>query len=139
MKLSRGGRAGLATLIWIAIGVMLIYRGLVPHFSNIETTWGKALALVLGVIIGGAKGMFVLRKSAVRTAGFIQRRPEKDWFWFCLHPILYILIPVMIGFGLLLKHYFAGSNPGIVVAVYVGIGCALIMGSLGFRRHLDSA
>lgn len=133
MKTSRRGRVTLATLIWIAVGVMLIWRGVVPFLGQIDSTTGKALALGLGAVVGIAKGMFVLSKSARRTAGYIARRPEQDWVFLCLHPILWAVIPVMIGMGLGLKALFAEGQPGIIVGVYVGIGAAMIVGSRGFR------
>ena len=133
MKISRRARVGLATVIWIAVGVMLIVRGLFPHFENIDSGTGRMVALVLGVLVGGAKGWFVLSKSAKRTAGFIARRPEQDWPWMSFHPVLWAVIPLMIGMGVWLRHTFADSNPAIIVGVYVGIGAAMIIGSRGFR------
>ncbi|MEE9391608.1 MAG: hypothetical protein V3W41_03795 [Planctomycetota bacterium] len=133
MKLSRNGRISLAIFIWLAVAVFLLYRGLIPHFANTEPTWIAILAIVLGAGMGFAKGKFVLRKSAKRTAGFIARRPEQDWFFFALHPILYFLIPLMMGLGFAVRKYAATDYPYLVVGLYVAISVALVVGSSGFK------
>ena len=138
MKLSRSGRVGVATGLWLAVGVMLIVRGLFPHFANIDSMGVKVAAVLLGIAVGGAKGWFVLAKSAKRTAGFIARRPEQDWIWMSFHPVLWAVIPLMIAMGLTLKHYCAEDAPGVIVGVYVGIGAAMMVGSRGFRAALDA-
>ncbi|MCA9320784.1 MAG: hypothetical protein KDB53_08620 [Planctomycetes bacterium] len=133
MKLSRSGRATLASVVWLLVSAMLIYRGL-KYFPAIQETWVKVLTISLAVVIGVAKGLFVLSKSAARTAGFIQRRPEQDWFWFCFHPILYLLIPLMILMGWGLRHYYGESHPAVVVGVYVGVGVAMLAAVRGMRQ-----
>lgn len=133
VKLSRNGRIRLATLVWFAVALMLLYRGLVPHFGNTDPVWVAVVAILIGAGIGFAKGKFVLRKSAARTAGFIGRRPEKDWFFLALHPVLYFLIPLMIGMGWLVKHYTSQDHPYVVVGLYVAIAVALVVGTPGFK------
>ena len=95
----------------------------------------KVWALLAALVLGGAKGWFVLRKSAVRTVRFIERRPERDWIWMSLHPVLYIMIPVMIGMGLALRHFWGAEYPALIVAVYVGIAAALVVGCAGFKSQ----
>ena len=136
MKLNRHGRVWLATAVWIAVALMLIWRGVFPHFSNIEAGWAKVVTLVAAIVVGLAKGVFVISKSAARTAAYIRRRPERDWIWNALHPILYLLIPVMILMGIMLKRWCKDDAPALVVGVYVGIGAALLVGSRGFFAAL---
>lgn len=138
MKISRRGRVRVATVLWLAVGTMLIARGW-PFFAAIASTQGKVITLAIALAVGIGKGLFVLSRSAARTAGFIRRRPEQDWFWFSVHPILYALIPLMIGVGLTLKHFYGQSFPALVAAVYFGIGAALIAGTKGFRAALAPA
>lgn len=132
MKISRQGRVLLATILWIAVGLMLIWRGY-PFLGMIGSTGGKAAAIALGLLVGGAKGVFVLSKSARRTAGYIARRPEQDWLFLCFHPVLWAVIPLMILMGWALRTYVGADYPGVVVGVYIGIGAAMIVGSRGFR------
>lgn len=131
--LSARGRALLGGVVWVAIGVMLIWRGF-PYWAKSETSSpGWALwAVVLGLVIGGAKGVFVLRKSAARMIRRIESRPGRAPFWQIYPPYLYLLIPVMIGMGLALKSYYGESKPSLVLGVYVGIGAALLCSSFPF-------
>ncbi len=133
MKLTRTGRVRVATAVWLAVGVMLIVRGFFPYFFNIESTGVRALTLVLALVIGVAKGIFVIAKSAERTAGYIRRRPHHDWVWFSFHPVLYLVIPLMIGMGIALRVYAGPTMPWLVLGVYVGIGAAMIAGTRGFK------
>lgn len=134
MKLSRNGRVTVARLLWVGAAVMLVWRGLVPHFANIDATWVKVVAVVAALAIGFGKGKFVLAKSALRSKRFIARRPERDWFWFSIHPVFFLLIPLMIGMGYTLRKYCADSAPGVIVGVYLGIAMALLIGSFGFGQ-----
>jgi len=140
MKIGREGRIWTATIVWLAVAAMLAWRGTIRgdddhpegYFAAIATTSGKSLAVLAALAIGGAKGWFVLAKSAARTRRFIERRPERDWIWMSLHPVLYVLIPVMIAMGWALRHFYGREHPGLVVAVYVGIAAALVVGVRGF-------
>jgi hypothetical protein len=144
MKISRQARIWTATIVWLAVAALLAWRGTVRsaegapdgYFAAIATTQGKLLALGLALLIGGAKGWFVLSKSAARTARFIMRRPERDWVWNSFHPVLYVLIPLMILFGWGLRHFWGAQHPALVVGVYVGIAVALLVGVRGFHQTL---
>ncbi|MEZ6195554.1 MAG: hypothetical protein R3F20_07480 [Planctomycetota bacterium] len=137
MKLSRNGRIAVARGLWLAVGVMLAWRGLVPHLGNIDAVWLKIVAVVVGLAVGVAKGKFVLAKSARRTKRFIARRPAQDWIWFSVHPVLYLLIPLMIAMGLTVKHFTQADHPEVVVALYLAIAAAMWTGSRGFSAPLE--
>lgn len=145
MKISRQGRIWTATILWIGVACMLAIRGTIVGSNGHEgylmrlSTGGKLAALAAAIVIGGAKGWFVLSRSAARTARFIERRPEKDWIWMSLHPILYVMIPLMIGLGLGLRHFYGEKYPALIVAVYVGIAVALLVGLRGFHSRPKAA
>ena len=132
MKLTRHGRVRLATALWIAVSVMLIWRGTDPFLGRMETTGGKVMTLLLAAVIGAAKGHFVIRKSAARTAKYIANRPERDWFWNAFHPVMYLIIPLMIAMGVWLRNYVGNDYPWIVVGVYVGVAAGLLASLRGF-------
>lgn len=132
MKLSQTGRKGIMVLVWLGAASALMVRS-ISFFDVVEESSSLALWIAVGAVIGGGKGWFVLSKSVRRNMSFIDRRPEKDWIWMSLHPVLYILIPVMIGMGMTLRHFYGESNPGLVGAVYLGISLALAIGLRGLK------
>ncbi len=134
MKVTRKTRFMFAATIWTLVAVSLIGRGLFPYFGNIDSASTKGIALLLAVLIGVPKGLFVISKSTERTANYIARRPEKDWIWMSFHPVLYLLIPLMIAMGLFLRKHYGHTNPELIVGVYVAIGLALLVGVRGFGR-----
>ena len=135
LKISRITRKGLMVGIWSGVAGMLAYRGY-PFLSAVEGTGDLVMWISIGLVIGAAKGWFVLSKSAARTCAYIDRRPELDWFWLSLHPVLYVLIPAMIGLGAFMRHTYGESIPGLVAALYLGISVALLVGLRGARRNL---
>ena len=65
--MSRRSLERLAALIWIGVGLMLLARGgrmLTVHAEAGGSPWGW---LVGGVLLGAAKGKFVLSRSAARN------------------------------------------------------------------------
>lgn len=147
MKIGRGARLKVATVMWIGVAVFLAWRGTIRHdpdhgapegfFKAIGSAKWQAIALLAAAVIGGLKGRFVLQKSAVRTARFIQRRPESDWFWMSVHPVIYVMIPLMMGMGIALRNTMGKDHPALIVGVYCGIACGLLVGARGF--HLKDA
>lgn len=120
--------------LWVAVGVMLIIRGL-PLFPETSSST-FLLALTLGLIIGGAKGLFVLSKTSTRNINRIQNLQDPIKYTAIFPVLLLILIPIMIGFGIALRH-FIESIPGkgyTVGAIYVGIGAALVLSSIKYWK-----
>ena len=136
MNLSPHTRALVGGIIWVLVGVFLIARGLFPYgASALESAPAAAILwLVGGLLAGTAKGLFVLTRSAARMIGRIEARPHPAPFWQIYPPLFFLLIPIMIGFGILLRLLFGDSHPEVVAGVYVGIGAALIASSAPFFR-----
>jgi hypothetical protein len=84
------------------------------------------------VVGGAAKGYFVLARTGRKNVKRISLLQKPVQYTSTIPIILFLLIPLMIGFGLLLKSNIE-SLPGgayTVGAVYVGIGSALLVASL---------
>lgn len=135
LKISRITRKGFMIGIWSGVAGVLAYRGY-PFLIEVEGTGDLVMWACIGLAIGAAKGWFVLSKSAARTCAYIDRRPELDWFWLSLHPVLYILIPAMIGLGVFMRRTYGESMPGLVAALYLGVSVALLLGLRGVRGKL---
>ena len=87
-----------------------------------------AAAIALALAVGGLKGRYVLARTARRNRARIGRlaRPRP---WNAFTPRFYVLIAAMVGLGILLRR---GAERGVfepvwVGALYLGIGCALLV------------
>lgn len=120
--------------LWVGIGCILIYRG-IGYFPE-TTSPTFYMALLAGFILGGAKGYFVLGKTSRRNVARISQLQKPVQYSSTIPFLLYILIPIMIAFGLTLRAYKDTIWGGgyTVGAVYVGIGAALILASIFYWK-----
>ena len=134
--MSQHGRRMLVCILWMAVGLMLIWRGL-PYAGfradpAITALHGNQrwIALLAGLVLGLGKGFTMLRKGARRAAAQIVSQGEQAPFWTILSPFMILLIAIMIGAGLALRlaPYDPGVKAWIVGILYPGIGVALIIG-----------
>jgi hypothetical protein len=130
MKLEQAGRARFAGVLWGGISVMLVARAW-PYFAGM-TPGKQAMLVAASLLVGGAKGWFVLRKSSRRLIKRIDSMPGPQWAW-SVWPLMFLpLIAVMIGGGLAMRHYLGDTYPSAVVLVYFGVGAALLTSSVPF-------
>ena len=138
-----------SALTWLAIGSLLLYKGLKliaegiltihslsfklgPVFGGIEQA--GTFLIVLGLLIGLVKGRLVLAKTARRLALRISglSYPVR---WFEVYPVSYLfLIGFMILLGISLR--FLPIAIDIRGMIDVAIGSALIHGAVCYRRYL---
>ena len=124
----------LAGSIWALVGLFLIYRGMGLYELAVQTQQatqqGIIISLVAGLIIGGAKGKFVLSKTAKRNKLRIEQLESPLKFYHVYAKSFYLFIGLMILLGFLLRlgnEYLGGYV--VVAAIYCGIGTALIVSS----------
>lgn len=130
MKLDRARRALFGGILWGTMGIVLIVRGILFGQDAFDDgTWLPWL--VGGVVLGTAKGVFVLRKTCKRMLGRIEAMPGREPFWQIYPPRFLFTIPLMIGMGIGARMLFEKS-PQVVLGIYVGIGAALFFSSLPF-------
>jgi uncharacterized membrane protein len=127
---SRKQHLALAALVWMTGGLILTIRGTIWVLHDERVHEFAILALVLGAVVGGLKGQFVLAKTARRSIQRILLLPARTKFWQVFSPPTYLLIIFMVGLGVLARwigrHYNAFGFVGIV---YVAVGIALLIGS----------
>lgn len=134
--MSQPGRRTVVCVLWVAVGLLLIWRGLPyagfraePDVTPLEggERW---LALAAGLAIGVGKGLTMLRKGARRAAAQIVSRGEQAPVWTIFSPFMIVLVALMIGAGLALRllPYDPQVKAWIVGILYPGIGVALIIG-----------
>ncbi|HIG87139.1 MAG TPA: ferrochelatase [Planctomycetes bacterium] len=124
----------IAALIWIGVGGMLLVRGWLMLKPLAETNpIGTTAWLVGGLILGAAKGRYVLWNTALRN-----RRRMRDLavprLQLVFAPSFWPLIALMIGAGVGLRALASNGylSYGPVGALYVGIGAALTASSLAY-------
>jgi hypothetical protein len=136
--MSIAARRQLVFVIWFAVGVLLIVRGL-PYTGLTEqpdvvglTGNDSWYALAAAVVVGVGKGLTALKKAARRAVTNIISRGESAAPWTIFSPIMYILVAVMIGMGLALRHgdYADTTKAWIVGILYPAIGLALMIGGV---------
>jgi hypothetical protein len=137
MKISAPSRAFVAGVIWSLVGVFLILRGFFPYWIGTarESFWGGMAILVAAVLLGAAKGWFVLRRSSARVLAYIDLHREPQGFWHIYPPGFFLLIPLMIGLGLALRAGFADSLPALIAGIYLAVGTALLGSTPPFFRY----
>ena len=138
--MSQKARRAVVCVVWFAVGVMLVVRGL--PYLGLRTTEAQGftplsgndtwIALAIAVVVGLGKGLTVLRKGARRAARQIVDRGETASVWTVFSPYMIVLVVLMIGAGLVIR--LAPYDPvvkGWVVGIlYPGIGLALMIGGL---------
>jgi hypothetical protein len=124
-----------AALMWTAAGVMLVTRALI-WLVRIDA--GLAIGLgAVALVIGGAKGWFVLRKSAKRISNRIHSRGDGRCIGGFISWKTWLLVAVMMGSGIALRH--STMSRTILGVVYLAIGTALLSASCHFWGRLFSS
>lgn len=133
--MSTQGRRNTVCIVWVAVGLLLIWRGL-PYAGLREVggvvgltgtnTW---IALGVALIVGIGKGMSALKKGARRAATHIEAREDAP-FWSVFSPIMILLVAIMVAAGLTLRltDYDPTVKAWIIGILYPAVGVALLIG-----------
>ena len=129
-----------AGVIWIIVGVFLIYRGSgLYNLAVTEQNTSKEsiiISIVLGVVLGIIKGKFVLSKTALRNRNRINQLTPPLNIHHVFSGPFYGFIAGMMMLGCLLRQFNAYVGGYVVVAaIYCGIGMALIAASSIYWRN----
>jgi len=137
--LSKSQLYAMAGTIWGLVGLFLIYRGMGLYELAVQTQQatqqGIIISLIAGLIIGGAKGKFVLSKTAKRNKLRIEKLEGPLKFHHVYAKSFYLFIGAMMLLGFLLRQgneYLGGYL--VVAAIYCGIGTALLVSSLTYWK-----
>ena len=130
----------IAGLIWVIVGLFLIYRGSgLYNLAVIEQNTSKEaliISIILGVVIGTLKGKFVLSKTALRNRNRINQLVSPISIHQIFSGAFYGLIAGMMVLGFLLREFNTYLGGYVVVAsIYCGIGMALIAASSVYWKN----
>lgn len=132
--LNKNSLISIAGGLWCIIGLFLIFRGFGLYQLAGQEQHSTQIAIILSVItavlIGLVKGKFVLSKTARKNKARIHGLEDPVHIHQIFAKPFYILIPLMMGLGILLRFYneYLGGYV-VVAAIYCGIGMALIISS----------
>ena len=130
----------IAGLIWVIVGLFLIYRGSgLYNLAVIEQNTSKEtliISIILGVVIGILKGKFVLSKTALRNRNRINQLVPPISIHQIFSGPFYGFIAGMMILGFLLREFNGYLGGYVVVAsIYCGIGMALIAASRVYWKN----
>ncbi|MBK8190384.1 MAG: hypothetical protein IPK79_08035 [Vampirovibrionales bacterium] len=139
IRLQQRQLLGLAFWLWLAGGVSLMINGVIRLSQGAPTVpaWVAALAIALAVVIGAAKGLFVLSKTSQRNIARIQglEGPQRASAVYALPS--WILIEAMMLFSAALTWLHV---PDLWRgAVNLAVGLALVASSLRYWRRVGAA
>ena len=129
----------LAGSIWGLVGLFLIIRGVAMYQEALNSQNASQTALIISiaiaVVVGIAKGKFVLSKTARRNKSRIENIQEPLKIHHVYAKSFYFLIAGMIALGIALRMFNEYLGGYIVVgAIYCGIGLALMVSSLTYWK-----
>lgn len=104
---------------------ILLTRGLLYIQGRSWHAWVLALGLALGVI----KSRYVLERVAIKAVARIRERGHA-WFFGFFSGRSWLLVALMMGSGMLLRRLIVHPGQvgaGILGAIYVGVGTALVL------------
>jgi hypothetical protein len=116
----------IAAMLWSLVGFVLLGFGLKWLFAS-ESDWIWVLLLAT-ILVGAAKGLFILRKSANRSIARIQKRGDGTCIFGVFSIWSWVLIGIMMTGGSYLRT--SGLADEFLGTLYAAIGGALIMGSI---------
>jgi hypothetical protein len=120
----------LAATIWTGAGVLLLSMGM--FWMETGLGWGRALLVVIPfVLIGMAKGHFLLDRVAKRSVARIAERGPDAPIWGFYGLRTWLLVGLMMGSGIALRLLFNAEHWQFFYLgfLYVAVGVALVLAS----------
>ncbi len=142
--LNKNSLNSIAGGLWCVVGLFLIFCGFGLYRLAGQEQHATQVAIILSVItavvIGLVKGKFILSKTARKNKARIYGLENPVHIHQIFAKPFYILIPMMMGLGVLLRSYneYLGGYV-VVAAIYCGIGMALIVSSRTYWAKVPAA
>ena len=140
MMFDAPSRALIAGVVWLAAGLLLIWRGLFPFWMEVarESIADASLLLCGALLVGAAKGWFVLRRGAMRMLGHIEARPGRQSVAALYPRSFYPMLLLMMLLGISIRAWLGDTLPAVVAGVYLAVGAALLSSTMPFFRFWRS-
>ncbi|MCI0523007.1 MAG: hypothetical protein L0Y37_05050 [Bacteroidales bacterium] len=117
-----------AGLVWMGVGLMLCYMA----FRWLQSATHPVVLAAAGIVAGTLISLFGFRKIARHNIERIEALPGNRCFFSFMTVKSYLLVLVMMSFGIALRH---SSLPKEFLAViYISIGFALALSSISYFK-----
>lgn len=124
-----------AAMMWLIGASILLVRGVGYLSDRYWHAWALAAGLALGVV----KSRAILNRVARKSTEHIRARGRAHFFgFFSLKS--WVLVGIMMGGGILLRRLVVDPDvvgAGIMGAVYIGIGTALLLADAVFWKAVN--
>lgn len=118
----RGVHLACAAALWTAVGIFLLYRGIV-YLKSAELLW----LVIPAVILGSLKSRYVLDRSAFAGIERIKNFADNTCIGAIYSWKTWLIVAAMMFFGIRLRH--SDVAPALIGFVCVGVGWALVLSS----------
>lgn len=118
----RGVHLACAAALWTAVGIFLLYRGIV-YLKSAELLW----LVIPAVILGSLKSRYVLDRSAFAGIERIKNFADNTCIGAIYSWKTWLIVAAMMFFGIWLRH--SDAAPALIGFVCVGVGWALVLSS----------
>lgn len=116
----------LAACLWTAVGIFLSWRA-VTALSRLGASEAAA-AVLAAAVLGGIKGMKILRPAAVKGVRRIEERGDGRCLGGFLSWKSWLFVLGMGGFGMWMRS--VGLHPALLGGILGAVGVALFLGAL---------
>jgi hypothetical protein len=124
-KVGRQVRLGVAAFIWNCVGLVLLTKG--SLYSLEGGGPGTVLSIVAGLVLGAAKGHFMLGRMARENSARIIASGAREWIIKAYPPSSWGIAFFFMVLGVAIRN--SGLPGRLIGFIYISAGIALLYGS----------
>ncbi|MCU0376839.1 MAG: hypothetical protein MUC78_01125 [Bacteroidales bacterium] len=117
-----------AGFVWMGVGLMLCYKA----FKWLQPTTHPVVLAVAGISAGTLISFFGFQKIARQNIERIEALPGNRCLFSFMTLKSYLLVLVMISFGIALRH--SSLTKEVLSVIYISIGVALALSSISYFK-----
>ncbi len=123
-------------MLWSGAGLFLVISAF-TRWSGVLERNQLILVAIIGLVLGLLISLFGFSKIVRKNIGRICQYPDQACVFAFQEWKSYLLIAVMITMGIMLRH-LSFLDAWMLTVVYIAIGWALFLSSIGYYRYLLS-
>jgi len=123
--------AGIAFVFWVALGGLLLGRG-VSSLLALDGIVYQIVLIIIALIIGIYKGWDILAPVSKQNLLRLRRLPQPAPLWQVFSKTTWIIVAVMMVMGMTLR--FLPLPDGFRAPVLIGVGLGMLIGAANYIR-----